>query len=76
MAKKIILRFKDSVTPEKMYDFAKRVKDDLERENVIFVNSDIEVFVVEEGDEIRIENEDINRFGAIDIRSRFNDEEV
>lgn len=64
MAKKVILRFKNSVTHEQMYYFSQRVKAALEKDNVIFVNSDIEVFIVEDGDEIRIEKEDINRFGG------------
>lgn len=58
MAKKVILRFKHFVTPEELYYFSKKVKADLERDNVIFVNSGIEVFIVEDGDEIRIENEE------------------
>ena len=55
MAKKVILKFKHSVTPEQMFYFSKKVKADLERNKVIFVNSDIEVFIVEDGDDIMIE---------------------
>lgn len=64
MAKKVILRFKHFVTPEEMYFYSKKIKEDLERDNVIFVNNGVDVFIVEDGDEIRIENEDINRFGG------------
>lgn len=56
MAKKVILRFKHFVTPEEMYYISKKVKADLERDKVIFVDSNVEVFIVEDGDEIRIEN--------------------
>ena len=59
MAKKVILRFKHFVTPEEMAYYAKKVKAFLERDKVIFVNSGIEVFIVEDGDDIRIENGEV-----------------
>lgn len=59
MAKKVILRFKHSVTPERMAYYLEKVKAELERNKVIFVNSDIEVFIIEDGDDIRIEKEEV-----------------
>lgn len=60
MAKKVILRFKHFISPEEMAYYAKKIKEDLEKYKVIFVNSGVEVFIVEDGDEIRIENEEAN----------------
>lgn len=56
MAKKVILRFKHFITPEEMTYYSKMVKESLERDGVIYVNSGIDVFIIEDGDEIRIEN--------------------
>lgn len=56
-AKKIILRFKNDVTPEEMFYYSKKVKYFLEKDKVLFVDSSTEVFIVEDGDDIRIEKE-------------------
>lgn len=54
MAKRAILKFKEKLSPESLNYYIKTVREGLERDGIIFVNNEVEVYLLDDNCDIEI----------------------